>query len=144
MQAVIFRLPSGQIVPEHFHVTEVGVLDKKFIDCGATIRSEKAINFQLWHSDDFDHRLAAQKLLEIIALSESKLDIGDHEIEVEYQGETIGKYGLEFENDAFILKATLTDCLAPDKCVVPVEKKKVSLQSLGTSEGTCSPDSGCC
>ena len=68
--AVNFQLPNGTIVPPHFHVTEVGQINKKFIDCGGVVRNEKTVNFQLWEAGDFDHRLAPQKLLNIIALSE--------------------------------------------------------------------------
>ena len=65
-------------MPLHFHVTEIGQINKKFIDCGGTIREEKNINFQLWYSTDNDHRLEAEKLRKIINLSERKLDLGDH------------------------------------------------------------------
>lgn len=141
-----FILPNGQMVSSHFHVTEVGQIDKHFIDCGGTIRHEKVINFQLWEANDYDHRLAAEKLLNIIQLSEDKLGIGDHEIEVEYQGDTIGKYHLDFENGYFLLRSTTTDCLAKDKCGIPPEKLKVSLSSLGKKESSscCTPGSGCC
>jgi hypothetical protein len=54
---------------------------------------EKFANFQLWDTNDFEDRLKPQRLLNIIALSEEKLNIGDLEIEVEYQSDTIGKYG---------------------------------------------------
>ena len=37
-----FALPSGDLVPDHFHVTEVGRIDKAFIDCGGTRRSAAA------------------------------------------------------------------------------------------------------
>ena len=46
LQAVSFILPNGQFVPSHFHVTEVGVISKNFIDCGGTLREEKVINFR--------------------------------------------------------------------------------------------------
>src|SRR4051812_43916963 len=91
-----FELPDGTLVPQHFHVTEVGQINKHFIDCGGTVRTEKTVNFQLWEAGDFDHRLAPQKLNAIIALSEKVLGIEDGEIEVEYQSNTIGKYGLDF------------------------------------------------
>ncbi|MEX2380661.1 MAG: DUF6428 family protein, partial [Vicingaceae bacterium] len=29
---------NGELVPRHFHITEVGVIDKHFIDCGGTVR----------------------------------------------------------------------------------------------------------
>ncbi len=66
MDDVNFILPNGNQVPPHFHVTEVGIITKNFIDCGGTVREEKMVNFQLWEANDFDHRLAPQKLLNII------------------------------------------------------------------------------
>lgn len=94
LDSVQFVLPSGAMVPEHFHVTEIGLIEKKFIDCGGTVRQEKVINFQLWSADDTDHRLQPKKLTDIISLSEKVLGIEDLEVEVEYQSDTIGKYGL--------------------------------------------------
>ena len=35
-----FQLPNGKLVPNHFHVTEVGKITKHFIDCGGTVRNE--------------------------------------------------------------------------------------------------------
>ena len=93
-ETVDFKLQNGTSVPEHFHVTEIGVVTKHFIDCGGTIRNEKTANFQLWDANDTDHRLKPGKLLNIIALSEKVLEMEDLEIEVEYQTNTIGKYSL--------------------------------------------------
>ena len=47
-----FQLPNGEFVPPHFHITEVGMVHKQFIDCGGTVRKESVVNFQLWSSDD--------------------------------------------------------------------------------------------
>ncbi len=33
-----FLLPDGGLIPAHFHITEVGHVLKRFIDCGATRR----------------------------------------------------------------------------------------------------------
>ena len=41
---VLFQLPSKQFVPVHFHVTEVGTIQKHFIDCGGTVRKESVID----------------------------------------------------------------------------------------------------
>jgi hypothetical protein len=143
--AVNFQLPNGTIVPPHFHVTEVGQINKKFIDCGGVVRNEKTVNFQLWEAGDFDHRLAPQKLLNIIALSEKTLGIEDAEIEVEYQSSTIGKYHLDFDGTNFLLKATKTNCLAQDKCGIPPEKLKMNLVDLSNnSQGSCTPGGKCC
>jgi hypothetical protein len=140
-----FVLQNGTVVPKHFHVTEVGQVTKSFIDCGGTVRNEKAVNFQLWEANDFDHRLAPQKLNEIIALSEKILGIEDAEIEVEYQSETIGKYGVDFNGKDFVLTTTQTNCLAQDKCGIPPEKLKVSLSDLqNTNQSCCTPGGKCC
>lgn len=136
-KAVNFKLPNGTFVPEHFHVTEVGIINKNFIDCGGTVRSEKAANFQLWNAKDTDHRLKPEKLINIIALSEKVLGMEDLEVEVEYQSDTIGKYGLKFDGENFLLTSKQTDCLAKDNCGVPTEKKKVPLSELQNEKQTC-------
>jgi len=139
---IAFELPNGKLVPAHFHVTEVGKISKHFIDCGGTVRKEEVVNFQLWEADDYNHRIHPEKLISIIELSEKLLEIGDLEIEVEYQGDTIGKYGLDFNGTNFILTNTLTDCLAKDKCNIP-EKKEVS-KVMESNSNCCTPTSGCC
>lgn len=141
-----FQLPNGELVPRHFHVTEVGQVEKRFIDCGGVLRNEKVVSFQLWEANDYDHRLHPEKLVDIIELAENKLGIEDLEIEVEYQGSTIGKYGLEGENGVFLLTSKQTDCLAKDNCGIPTEKLKVSLTDLTSkdSSNTCTPGGGCC
>lgn len=139
-----FVLPNGTIVPQHFHVTEVGQVTKNFIDCGGTVRNEKVVNFQLWEANDFDHRLAPKKLNDIIALSEKVLGLEDGDIEVEYQSETIGKYGIEFNGKEFTLTSTQTNCLAQDKCGIPAEKLKVNLVDLSNNQSCCTPGGKCC
>jgi len=145
LDAVNFIQPNGEHVPVHYHVTEVGQITKHFIDCGGTVRNEKVVNFQLWEANDFDHRLAPQKLKDIISLSERVLNIEDAEIEVEYQSDTIGKYGVEFDGKNFILINKSTACLASDKCGTPKEKQKLKLSEMATSKDVCcSPGGGCC
>ncbi len=145
VSSINFILPDGTAVPQHFHVTEVGQITKKFIDCGGVVRNEKTVNFQLWEAGDFDHRLAPQKLVNIITLSEKTLGIEDAEIEVEYQSNTIGKYHLDFDGKNFLLKATQTNCLAQDKCGIPPEKLKVNLVDLSNNaQSCCTPGGKCC
>ncbi|MDZ4709690.1 MAG: DUF6428 family protein [Saprospiraceae bacterium] len=143
-----FQLPDGTFVPQHFHITEIGIIHKHFIDCGGTIRNEKTANFQLWQANDFDHRIAPKKLMDIISLSERALRIEDSEqleIEVEYQSDTIGKYGLAFNGTHFELTTKNTTCLAKDNCSIPPEKLKINLaQTSQPSAGCCAPGSGCC
>ena len=139
-----FQLPNGELVPSHFHVTEVGKITKDFIDCGGKVRSEKVINFQLWEERDYDHRLHPGKLLSIIEISEKRFQFDDLEIEVEYQGkETIGKYDLDFDGTYFLLTSKLTACLAEDACGISPEKPKVAISEVNKAN-SCAPGSGCC
>ena len=143
---LIFMLPNGKKVPAHFHVTEVGQITKNYIDCGGTIRNEISVGLQLWSSIDLDHRLQTSKLLSIIELSEQKLGVQDSNIEVEYQGETIEKFGLEFVDGVYQLTQTKTECLAEDSCGITMPKIKVSMANMSSQNDgeTCTPGSGCC
>jgi hypothetical protein len=138
LDSVNFKLPNGKMIPSHFHVTELGIITKHFIDCGGTVRNEKVANFQLWEANDFDHRLAPNKLLGIIDLSERVLGLEDLDIEVEYQIDTIGKYELGFDGHNFTLLNKQTACLAMDSCGIPKEQLKEAVASC------CTPDGGCC
>lgn len=142
-EAVNFQLSDGTYVPEHFHVTEVGIVDKHFIDCGGKVRREKVANFQLWNADDTEHRLKPQKLIHIIDLSERTLGMEDYEIEVEYQSNTIGKYDLGYNGTDFLLLPKHTDCLAKDNCGVPENKNKEETVGEKT-QSCCTPGGKCC
>lgn len=146
LTTIAFQLPNGELVPNHFHVTEVGKVSKHFIDCGGTVRTEELVNFQLWEANDYDHRLHPEKLIHIIELSEKTLVLPDLEIEVEYQmKETIGKFSLDFDGTNFLLISKLTDCLAKDKCGIPTEKPKVKIGEWKPKQTSCcTSDSGCC
>ena len=162
LEQITFMLPNGELVPTHFHVTEVGKISKHFIDCGGTVRKEEVANFQLWNADDYNHRLHPEKLAHIIELSEKVLGLEDLEIEVEYQMadsksqipndksqiaksnfDTIGKFNLDFDGKNFLLTTKKTDCLAKENCGIPTEKAKRQLAEI-TDEPCCSPDGNCC
>lgn len=144
VETVNFILADGTAVPEHFHVTEVGLITKNFIDCGGTVRKETVVNFQLWNANDFEHRLKPQKLSNIIELSEKVLGIEDLEIEVEYQAQTIGKYDLDFNGKDFVLLNKQTACLAQDQFGIPSEKPKVRLSEMANESSCCTPGGNCC
>lgn len=141
LEAVNFRLPTGEYLPAHFHVTEVGRVSKHFIDCGGVERHETVANFQLWEAGDYDHRLAPRKFLSILNLSEKVLGQTDLDIEVEYQQATIGKFGLRFDGADFVLTPKQTACLAQDACGIPAAQQ-FSLPQLQTAG--CTPGGGCC
>ncbi len=137
--------PTGEPVPVHFHITEVGLTTKHFIDCGGDVHTNTYANIQIWVADDLQHRLQASHLLHIINLSDKILQENDYDIEVEYQTETIGIYGLETDGENFKLVPKYTDCLAKVKCNLPQPKQKLQLVDLTTNnESCCTPGGGCC
>jgi hypothetical protein len=140
LTAINFRLPDGTYLPAHFHVTEVGRVGKHFIDCGGVERQETAANFQLWEAGDYDHRLAPEKFLHILNLSAKVLGPDDLPIEVEYQQATIGRFGLDFDGQDFLLTPKHTACLAQDACGVP--DPALALPMLPGAG--CAPGGGCC
>ena len=138
---VNFRLPDGLRVPQHFHVTEVGLITRHFIDCGGVERHEQVVNFQLWQAGDYDHRLGPQKFLKILELSRKVLGDADLPVEVEYQQGTTGKFGLQFDGQDFLLTVKETACLAQDACGIPSEKVVGAAPCCG---GTAGADSQAC
>jgi hypothetical protein len=120
-QPLFILLPSGDFVPENFHVTEVGKVQKTFIDCGGTHREVTTCLLQTWATHDLDHRLQSTKLAKIIKMASKVLGSDDFETEVEYGEEVAAQYKLmDIEITPkgllFVLQGKKTDCLAPDKC----------------------------
>jgi len=118
-----FLLPSGEFVSDHFHVTEVGRVEKKFIDCGGTRREAVACVLQLWEAGDIDHRLSAAKLAKILKTAGAVLIQGDLPVEVEYGVDVASHYVVadaQTTSDGlvFVLNGKQTDCLAKDQCGV--------------------------
>jgi hypothetical protein len=119
-----FSLPNGESVPAHAHVTEVARVDKRFIDCGGTLRNDSLCRLQTWFADDTDHRLTADKLLMILAMAAPLLETDDLEVDVEHEVGFISQFPLgsvEFANNEIILRliARHAACLALDKCKPP-------------------------
>ena len=120
--ALSVMLPSGEFVPDHFHVTEVGRVDKKFIDCGGGRRESLSCSLQVWVANDTDHRLNSTKLNKIMK-SAATFVSDDMPLVVEYGGETITTYPLGDvevtpKGLLLVLGAKPTACLAMDKCGV--------------------------
>lgn len=141
-----FLLPSGMPIPAHFHITEAGTTTKHFVDCGGKERIEKTVSFQIWVAGDIDHRLAPSKLLRILDIAQPQMGIDDLEIDVEYQQETISRFGIDFNGTQFTFTPKFTNCLADDHCGIPEEKRKVSLSDLivQPAASACTPGGGCC
>ena len=116
-----FTLPSGEQIPAHFHLTEVGHVAKNFVDCGGTFRDREACVLQTYVADDLDHRLKAKRFADILDLGRSILPGDDLEVEVEWDCCVISQYPIASgravgERLEFQLAARHTDCLAKQKC----------------------------
>ena len=135
---VSFVLPDGGRVPAHAHITEVGRIDREFLDCGGVLRRTSFCCLQAWVADDTDHRLSAGKLVTIIGRALEPLGLAALPVEVEYEDGLISQFPVVSVSagDAVVLHLGTkhTDCLAKEICL-PVP---------GAAEGCCKPDSGCC
>lgn len=114
-------LPSGFYIPDHFHVTEVGKIQKTFVDCGGVVRETISCMLQMWTANDFDHRLAAGKLAKILRLGDKILGSEELPVEIEYGDSVASQYLLvdiivKSKGLFLILSGKQTNCLAPDKC----------------------------
>jgi hypothetical protein len=130
-----FILPTGSKVPPHAHVTEVALMDKKFVDCGGTFRTESHCRLQTWIADDTDHRLTAGKLLAILDKSKSFLGASDLEVDVEHEAPFVSQFPIEkVEVEGEVLSIRLgvkhTACLAEDRCLPPNLNKPSILTPL--------------
>jgi hypothetical protein len=120
-----FILPDGDEIPVHAHITEVGRIDKKFIDCGGTMRSSSVCSLQAWVAEnDETHRLAPGKLARVLDLAEPILEGDDLEVEIEYEECSISQYPLAScergtHTLTFRLGSKHTDCLAKELCTTP-------------------------
>ena len=120
--ALYVMLPSGEFVPDHFHITEVGRVHKQFIDCGGTRRESFSCALQVWVANDTDHRLNSTKLSQIMKVA-AGLVSDDMPLVVEYGSETVANYPLGDvevtpKGLLLVLGSKPTACLAPDKCGV--------------------------
>jgi hypothetical protein len=136
-KTVHFVLPDGGRIPDHAHVTEVGRIDREFLDCGGELRKTSLCCLQVWVADDTDHRLPARKLAAIVGRAIEPLRLVDLPVEIEYEDGFISQFPVVAVevNDVVVVRLGTkhTDCLA----------KEVCLPSAAPSN-SCGPGSGCC
>ena len=135
---VRFVLPDGGRIPDHAHITEVGRIDREFLDCGGKRRKTLFCCLQAWVADDTEHRLPARKLAAIIGRALHPLGLGDLPVEIEYEDGLISQFPVVSvaagEAVTVHLGTKHTDCLAKEVCLPP---------ALLPPEH-CAPGSGCC
>jgi hypothetical protein len=116
-----FILPSGEQIPAHFHLTEVGYVAKKFVDCGGTFRDHQTCVLQTYVAGDSDHRLKAKRFADILDLGRPILPGDALEVEIEWDCCVVSQYPIASARAVddrleFQLVARHTDCLAKQKC----------------------------
>jgi hypothetical protein len=141
-----FVLPDGDQIPAHFHITEVGHVTRRFIDCGGTVHDKAdTCLLQTWVSEaDPDHRLDAGTFAKILDLGAQVLPHDDLEVEVEYYCCVVSQYPIEearIDGDQLELRLGQkhTDCLAKEKCGIDGEGCCGSEVTSDAAEAT-----GCC
>lgn len=139
---VVFHLPDGGSVAPHAHLTELGLIQKTYLDCGGNRRNEHYVTMQLWEAQDTEHRLSPSKFASIIQKTEQHLPLADYPIRVEYQGDTVGIYQLNSDHTGLNLIPTHTDCQAKDDCGTPVKNERHEEEVK--AESCCAPGAGCC
>ncbi len=115
--------PDGDPIEAHFHVTEVGRVQKDFVDCGGTVRRSVTCLLQTWVGEDVGHRITAEKLLKAFAHSARVLGSEDLPVELEYEACNVIQFtviAVEREAERLVVRlgGKHTDCLAKELCGV--------------------------
>jgi hypothetical protein len=140
-----FVLPTGTKIPVHAHVTDVARIDKRFIDCGGTFRTESVCRLQAWFADDTDHRIGARMLLKVLDKAAGFLESEDLDVDVEYEAPFISQFPIstvEVGEEALLVHLEIkhTTCLAEDICLPPAARKPSVFKPLPNLE----PMKKCC
>ncbi len=114
--------PDGDPIEAHFHVTEIGRVQKDFVDCGGTVRRTVTCLLQTWVGDDVDHRITAGKLLKAFEHARPVLGTEDLPVELEYEACNVIQFkivAVSAEADRLVVRlgGKHTDCLAKELCV---------------------------
>lgn len=143
-RTVAVELPGGTPVPAHFHITEVGHVAKKFVDCGGTFRASEACVLQTYVGSPVDdgHRLAAGRLAKILDLANPILPGTDLPVEIEHETEVISQFPLvAVRVDGSLLALQLglkhTDCLAKERCGIAEPETAEAGSGCGCGPGCC-------
>lgn len=139
-------LPDGAAVPVSFHVTEVGRVQKTFLDCGGMLRERTTCQLQVWVGKDYDHRIETGKMAGILEKGRSLLPDDGVPVEIEYEDRMISQYtieGHELTDDSVILRLAHkhTECLAPELC--GLQMPDFRLPAIGGGASCCGAGGSC-
>ena len=115
-----FVLPNGDYVPPHAHVTEVGHVVRKFIDCGGLTGEEEKVVLQTHVGNDTDHRLRSERFAKILQFGNRVIPSADLDVEVEYDCCVVAQYPIaeatpDGEHLNLILQRGRTLCRARER-----------------------------
>ena len=132
-----FVLPAGDFIPAHAHVTEVGHVVRKFIDCGGSTGNEEKVVLQTHVGSDIEHRLTSERLAKILGLGNRVLPTTDLEVDVEYDCCVVSQYPivetrLEGKHLDLILQRGRTQCRANER------------RAAGKTQACCGTSSSSC
>ena len=125
-------------IPPYFHITDMGVKTKMFIDCGGKMNYESCVSFQIWTANDYDHRLTPEKVIGIIGKGGNIVpNMLNMEVKVEYQTYSLSEYTLEPKgNGVYNLVPTKSRCLSPELCGL-IEERKPQIKTCGRGDECC-------
>ena len=143
-------LPTGDAVPVSFHITEVGRVEKTFVDCGGKLHTRKTAQLQVWVGPDEDHRIQAGKMADILDRSVEIVPDDTLPLELEYEMENgfvsqLPVAGFSTSDEAVVLELGVrhTECLAPELCIVPAPTATQSVALTMAPSGAASNGCGC-
>jgi hypothetical protein len=132
-----FILPSGDYIPAHAHVTEVGHVARNFIDCGGLTGKEERAVLQTHVGNDTDHRLRSDRFAKILDLGNRVIPSADLDVDVEYDCCVVAQYPIsEARPDGvylnLILRRGRTQCRARER-----RESEAKADCCGTSAACC-------
>ncbi len=144
-------LPNKIQIPAHYHVTDVGSINRYFIDCGGQTREEHYVQIQLWLGKDQQHRLNSTTLTKILERSQEVLDrlpdLMNSHIHIEYKIDFVVQCPvteITFHNNRVVIQTSrlTTQCLAAKRH----EQEKAAGKESGCciSASTSTHSSSCC
>jgi uncharacterized protein DUF6428 len=132
-----FVLPDGDYIPAHAHVTEVGHVERNFIDCGGQTGKEEKIVLQTHVGNDTDHRLRSDRFAKILQLGNRVIPNADLDVDVEYDCCVVAQYSIaearpDGEHLNLILRRGQTQCRARGR-----RESKTAADCCTTSAACC-------
>jgi Family of unknown function (DUF6428) len=132
-----FVLPDGGVIPRHAHLTEVGHVVKKFIDCGGQTGAEEKALLQTHVGNDTKHRLRSDQFAKILELGGRILPNDHLDVEVEYDCCVVAQYPISEARPEgayldIILQRGRTQCRARER------------RKGATEGGCCETTAACC